>query len=279
MFCKYCGQLIDDDSLFCASCGKHVSSSLPNNKLNIHQNEIDRISVLAHWEDISSDQIEPCFSIIQSNEIRMIHCYKDLKLFRVCGDDSISRKYWIESNGVRVSPYFDDVEYECYQNQIVAENNGKYSLYEVVIDKSDKYTLIEVRNLPTPYNVESTSGIWFHVDNLFEALNLSSSLKVNEKDLLKLGEYNYAYYGEKLIFSENGIRFKWKVERYHLKDFIESAGQCLLLGIGSLLGSFLTDWWHWISIAILSISPIWGLWAMLSNPSSRLVIKEKKYKR
>jgi len=32
MFCKYCGQRIDDDSTFCSGCGAKLTIAVPNNK-------------------------------------------------------------------------------------------------------------------------------------------------------------------------------------------------------------------------------------------------------
>ncbi|MBQ2242889.1 MAG: hypothetical protein II318_01580 [Bacteroidales bacterium] len=44
MFCKYCGAIIDNDSLFCASCGKKLNA---DNSKNIANDAI--------WEDISDE--------------------------------------------------------------------------------------------------------------------------------------------------------------------------------------------------------------------------------
>lgn len=34
MYCKYCGQKIDDDSTFCSGCGAKISIALQNTELN-----------------------------------------------------------------------------------------------------------------------------------------------------------------------------------------------------------------------------------------------------
>ena len=44
MFCKYCGAIIDNDSLFCASCGTKLNA---DNSKNIANDAI--------WEDISDE--------------------------------------------------------------------------------------------------------------------------------------------------------------------------------------------------------------------------------
>ncbi len=42
MFCKYCGQKIDDDSTFCSGCGAKLSIAVPQHK-QPHLNSSDQI--------------------------------------------------------------------------------------------------------------------------------------------------------------------------------------------------------------------------------------------
>ncbi len=67
MYCKYCGQKIDDDSTFCSGCGAKISIAVSNNKQpNIRYVKEKNTKAKTAKKDDFDEDFEPTFGNIMA---------------------------------------------------------------------------------------------------------------------------------------------------------------------------------------------------------------------
>lgn len=68
MYCKYCGQKIDDDSTYCAGCGAKLSLAIGEvaTEENAHTDILHKRSKLKPVKPVDDEEFEPTFTNIMA---------------------------------------------------------------------------------------------------------------------------------------------------------------------------------------------------------------------